>query len=214
MRMYECKAEVDSGDYDAALSVCSATLQAIDAVAGDNRALVGRSRIYLVDVLLGEKHYDEARAELARATATGADLADAEEAAARLDAVTGHADRALPHLRQALAAQQELPPVHPDVLGAKLELGKSLLASGHLAEARTVLGDALASAARAELSPISRADIEFAAARAEWASSPDARPHALELARRALETYAVSAPRTRGFTDARAAIDDWLAHPR
>ena len=168
--MYECKAQVDSGDYDTALSVCGATLAAIEAVAGDNRALVGRNRIYLVDVLLRENRYDEARAELARAVATGADVADAEEATARLDAVTGHADRALPHLRQALAAQQELPAEHPDVIGAKLELGKSLLACGRVAEARTVLDDALAAAARAELSPTSRADVEFAAARAVWAA--------------------------------------------
>jgi len=76
-----------------------------------------------------------------------------------------------------------------------------------------VLDDALAAAMRAELSPISRADVEFAAARALWAASPEARPHALDLARRALETYTASAPRTRGFTDARAAIDEWLAHP-
>ena len=213
MRMYECKAEVDSGDYDAALTVCSATLAAIGAVAGDNRALVGRNRIYLVDVLLRENRYDDARAELARAAAIGADVADVEEAAARLDAVTGHADRALPHLRQALAAQQDLPAEHPDVVAAKLELGKSLLACGRLAEARTVLDDALAAAARAELSPTSHADVEFAAARALWAASPEERPHALDLARRALETYTVSAPKTRGFTDARAGIDDWLAHP-
>jgi tetratricopeptide (TPR) repeat protein/predicted Ser/Thr protein kinase len=213
MRMYECKAEADSGDYDAALSVCGATLQAIDAVAGDNHALVARSRLYLVDVLLGEKRYDDARAELARAVAIGADVADVEEATARLDAVTGHAERALPHLRQALAEQKDLPAEHPDVIGAKLELGRSLLASGRVAEARTVLDDALAAAMRAELSPISRADVEFAAARALWAASPEARPHALDLARRALETYTASAPRTRGFTDARAAIDEWLAHP-
>jgi tetratricopeptide (TPR) repeat protein len=214
MRMYECKAQIDSGDYDGALSVCSATLEAIDSVAGDNRALVGRSRIYLVDVLFGEKRYDEARAELARAVSIGADATDVEEATARLDVVTGHADRALPHLRQALAEQRELPAEHPDVIGAKLELGKSLLASGRVAEARTVLDDALASAARAELSPTGHADVEFAAARALWASGPETRPRALDLARRALETYALSAPRTRGFTDARAAIDDWLTHPR
>jgi eukaryotic-like serine/threonine-protein kinase len=214
MRMYQCKAEVDSGDYDAALSVCGASLQAIDAVAGDNHALVGRNRIYLVDVLLGEKRYDEARAELARAVAIGADAADAEEATARLDAVTGHADKALPHLRQALAELKDLPAEHPDVIGAKLELAKSMLTVGRVAEARTVLDDALASAGRAELSPTARADVEFATARALWAASPEARPHALELARKALETYTVSAPKTRGFTDDRAAIDDWLAHPR
>ncbi len=214
MRMYQCKAEVDSGDYDAALSVCGASLEAIDAVAGDNHALVGRNRIYLVDVLLGEKRYDEARAELARAISTGADAADTEEATARLDAVTGHGDTALPHLRQALAELKDLPAEHPDVIGAKLELAKSLLTIGRVAEARTVLDDALASAGRAELSPTARADVEFAAARALWAASPEARPHAVELARKALETYTVSAPKTRAFADARTTIDDWLAHPR
>ncbi|MGD0529175.1 MAG: serine/threonine-protein kinase, partial [Polyangiaceae bacterium] len=115
MRMYECKVEVDSGDYDAALSVCTATLEAIEAVAGDNRALVGRNRVYLVDLLTSEKRYDDARAELGRAASTGAAPADLEEATARLDALTGHVDRALPHFRQALAELKDLPADHPDV---------------------------------------------------------------------------------------------------
>jgi hypothetical protein len=81
-------------------------------------------------------------------------------------------------------------------------------------EARAVLDDALASAMRAELSPTARADVELAAARALWVTDRDARSHALELARKALDTYTVSAPKTRGYADARAAIEDWLAHPR
>ncbi|HEY8041285.1 MAG TPA: hypothetical protein VIF15_15870 [Polyangiaceae bacterium] len=42
---------------------------------------------------------------------------------------------------------------------------------------------------------------------------PSSRPRALELelARHALDTYAASAPRTRRFVDARAAIESWLA---
>ena len=204
MRMYECKAQLDFGDFEAALAVCGATLQAMSEVASENRALIARDRLYTVDALLGEKRNDEARAELSRATSGGADKADVEEAEARLDAATGHADRALPHYREALAAERELPAEHPDVISAKLELGKALLDSGRVAEARVLLDDALAAAARAELSPTSHADVEFAAARAIWASGPEARPRALDLARKALDAYKASAPKTRGFADDRA----------
>ena len=211
MRMYECKAQLDYGDFEQALSVCGATLQAMGEVASDNHALIARDRLYTVDALMGEKRYDDARAELSRATSDGADKADVEEAVARLDAATGHADRALPHYREALAAEQELPADHPDVISAKLELGKALLDSGHVAEARVLLDDALAASGRAELSPTSHADVEFAAARAIWATGPDGRPRALDLARKALETYKASAPRTRGFADQRTTMEEWLA---
>jgi len=215
MRMYECKAQLDFGDFDRALTLCGETLQALGQVASDNRALVARNRLYTVEALIGDKRYDEARAELSRAVASGADKADVEEASARIDAVTGHADRALPHYREALAAQQELPAEHPDVISAKLELGKALLDSGHVAEARVLLDDTLAAASRAELSPTSHADVELAAARAIWASSPAGRPRALGLARKALETYEASAPKTRGFADQRAAIEEWIgSHAR
>jgi predicted Ser/Thr protein kinase/tetratricopeptide (TPR) repeat protein len=211
MRMYVCKAQTDSGDYDAALSECAETLRVMERVASDNHALLARNRLYMVDALAGEKRWDDARAELARAVAIGADAGDVEEATARIDAASGHAARALPHFREALAAQRELPPDHPDVIGAKYALGKALLDSGNLAEARTALDEALAAAARAELSPFSRAEMQFAAARALWATEPASRARAVDLARQAREVYATSAPKTRGFLDSRTAIDEWLA---
>lgn len=210
MRMYVCRAQIDSGDFDAAEATCSATLEALEKVAGDNQALIGRDRIYLIEVLMGEKKYEEARAQLALATKNGADAAAVEDATARIDVATGHADRALGHFREALAEQQELPAEHPDVISAKLELGKALLDSGAVAEARTLLDEATASAERAELSPIAHADVEFAEARVLWESGPSTRARALELARRALETYAASAPKTRGFSDDRAEIAAWI----
>jgi tetratricopeptide (TPR) repeat protein len=211
MRMYVCKAQLDLEDYDAALAECGETLKVMEEVASDNHALLGRNRIYMVDALAGEKRWEEAKAELARAVAIGAAAEDVEEATARIDTETGHAARALPHWREALAAERELPAEHPDIVGAKLALGRALLDSGNLAEARTVLGEALAAAERAELSPIQHADVEFAAARALWTADAASKPRALDLARHALETYVTSAPRTRGFTDARAEIDAWLA---
>ena len=134
-----------------------------------------------------------------------------EDSTARIDAATGHADRALPHFRQALAEEQDLPAEHPDVIGAKLALGRALLDSGAVAEARTLLDEDLAAADRAELSPIQRAEVEFADARALWESGTATRPRAREQARKALEAYAASAPKTRGFDDDRAEIDAWLA---
>jgi tetratricopeptide (TPR) repeat protein len=211
MRMYVCRAQIDDGDYDAAEKTCSATLDALQRVAGDNQALVGRGRIYLIDVLIGDKKYDEARAQLALATKNGADAAAVEDSTARIDAATGHADRALPHFREALAEEQDLPAEHPDVIGAKLALGRALLDSGAMADARTLLDEDLAAADRAELSPIQHAEVEFADARVLWEAGAATRPRALELARKALEAYAASAPKTRGFKDDRAEIDGWLA---
>ncbi len=213
MRMYQCKAQLDYGDLEGALALCTGTLRALEHAAGDNHGLLARSRMYVVDVLVAQGRFDDAQAELERARADGADAGVLEDATARIDLATGHAERSLPHFRKALSEQEELPAEHPDVIGAKTQLGKALLSAGALGEARSVLEDALASCDRAELSPLSRADVEFAMARVLSATSTSLRPRALELARRARETYGTAGPRTRRFDDERAAMDRWLAQP-
>jgi len=215
MRMYQCKARLDSGDNDAALAECGATLKAIQAEASDKAALVARMRIYMVDALNSSKRYDEARAELARAREAGADDSDVLLTEAEIDVATGHAERALPHLREALAdTAKELPPEHPDVIGSEVELGRALIAHGDLKEARTLLESTLAAASHAELMPIGRADVDFNYARAMLLADPASRSQAVTLAEKARDTYLTAAPATSRYTEARKEIEDWLAKSR
>ena len=207
MRMYQCKARLDSGDTDAALSECGATLQAIQAEASDKASLVARMRLYTVDALKDGKRFDEARAELARARAAGADESEALQTEAEIDVATGHAAHALARLREALAEEtKELPPEHPDVIGAEVELGRALLAHGDAAEAQTLLESTLAAASHAELMPIGRADVEFTYARAIVQAGRTSHDKARALAEKARETYVATAPATRRYVEARREI--------
>jgi tetratricopeptide (TPR) repeat protein len=214
MRMYECKAQIDSGDPDAALATCAEALEAMKRVASDEPALLSRNHLYTALALVGAQRYAAARAELALAQSLGADDSDVLGTIAMIDAASGHPARAIPHFRQAVTAElQDLPAVHPDVVSARLELGKALLGARDLAEARRVLEDALATARDAQLAPTMRADLEFATARALWAtgkSGSSARAHALELARSAVAAYVELAPKTPRLRAAREEIEAWL----
>jgi eukaryotic-like serine/threonine-protein kinase len=215
MRMYECKAQIDSGDPDAALATCGEALKAMQQVASDDPALVSRDHLYTALALVGAKRYEAARAELALAQSLGADESDVLETTAMIDAASGHPGRAIPHYRQAVAAElQDLPAVHPDVVSARLELGKALLDHHEVAEALKVLEDALETAKEAQLAPTMRADLEFAAAKALWASGKagsSARGSAVDLARKALAAYVELAPKTPRFKAARDEIEAWVS---
>ncbi len=212
MRMYQCKARLDSGDNETALAECGATLKAIQAEASEKTALVARMRMYVVDALTSAKRYDEARAELARARASGADDSEALQTEAEIDVATGHPALALPHLREALADEaKELPPEHPDVIGSEVDLARALIAHGDVKEARTLLESTQAAAAHAELNPIGRADVEFAYAQAMLLADPGSRGRAVALAEKARDTYLGAAPATSRYTQRRREIEDWLA---
>jgi hypothetical protein len=215
MRMYECKAQNDSGDPDAALTTCGEALKAMQQVAADEPALLSRDHLYTSYALIGAKRYEAARAELALAQSLGADESDVLETTALIDAASGHPARAIPHYREAVAAQlQDLPAVHPDVISARLELGKALLDHHDVAEAVKVLGDALDTAKDAQLAPTTRADLEFAAARALWTSGKagsSARGRALDLARKALAAYVELAPKTPLLKASRDEIEAWVS---
>jgi len=214
MRMYECKAQNDSGDPDAALATCGEALKAMQQVASDEPALLSRDHLYTAFALVGAKRYEAARAELALAQSLGAEESDVLETTAIIDTASGHPGRAIPHYRQAVAAElQDLPPVHPDVISSKLELGRALLDHHDVAEARKVLEDALETAKDAQLSPTMRADLEFVAARALWASGKpksSERGRAIDLARKALAAYVELAPKTTGLKTARDEIEAWV----
>ena len=93
--------------------------------AATTKALLARDRLYTALALIGDKRYDAARSELALARASGADTSETLEAEAKIDASTGHPDRAIPQFRKALAEeQQELPPEHPDVIDAEARAGQ------------------------------------------------------------------------------------------
>ena len=209
--MYECKGLMDSEDFEAALATGRATLQVMKEVASDDHALLGRMHVYLATALVGQKRYEEARAELALATEDQVDAGAAVGVQADIDEGTGHANRAIPRFREALEdAKDGVPPTHPDVIASRLELGRALLDHHEVDEARTVLEAALAATEQAELAPIAGADVRFAAARAVWAAGGD-KARATALARQALATYVESAAPTRGMEDRRAEIEGWLA---
>ncbi|HTQ44938.1 MAG TPA: hypothetical protein VMI75_19395, partial [Polyangiaceae bacterium] len=214
MKMYECKAQVDSGDYGSARRTCEAALASMQQEASDNGALIARDRLYTAFALIGDKQYDAGRAALELAQSLGADESGVLDAQAQIDAETGHPDRAIPHFRQALAeVLKDLPAVHPNVVIAEGALGKALLEAHDLAEARRVLDEASDHARTAQLAPTARAEIEFDDARAIWATSPKERERAMDQARSGLATYDANAPHTKGFGEMRAAFAQWLASP-
>src|SRR5208282_5945210 len=90
---------------------------------------------------------------------------------ALLDSATGRDPEALAYLRTSLAeTEKALPPTHANVISSQLELANVELQEGAVADARALLDRATASAAHAELSPLTRAKLQFAAARALWRS--------------------------------------------
>jgi hypothetical protein len=104
--------------------------------------------------------------------------------------------------------------VHPNVITSKLSLAVALLGTGQVKEARAIIDDALASLEKAEVSPLTIADVEFAAARIRIRSDKSARAEAVALALKARDAYAAKAPNTKRYVDARAKIDAWLADPK
>ena len=118
------------------------------------RRCVGRNRIYLVDALIGEKRYDEARAELALATeerrGRGGRRGGVHAEHRRRDRPRRSRAAALPRGaggREGGAARR----LTPTSSRAKLELGRALLDHHEVDEARTVLEAALAATEQAEL---------------------------------------------------------------
>ena len=83
-------------------------------------------------------------------------------------------------------------------------------------DARALLDRAMLALEKADISPLTKADLQFAAARALWRTVPvddAARVNAAALAEAARARYASHAPATKLYQDARRRIEAWIASP-
>jgi len=113
-------------------------------------------------------------------------------------------------------AAKNLPPEHSNVIESQLELADAELARGMVPDARALLDRAMTALAHADVSPLLRADLQFADARAIWRAVPadDAsRSRAVALAEEARAGYASHAPPTNLYQRALHRIEAWLASP-
>ena len=214
MRGYLCKGLLDYGDLDAALKECTEAARDAERVAPDNQYLVGKIRMYLGATLRALHRYDEARAELELAEdhVTPPDEALLELALTQKE--SGHDREALDTLKRSLdEAEKALPPTHSNVIESQMSLAEAQLDAGDVASARALLDRAFDTATRAELSPITRAQLDFDYARVLWKGGPDARARAVELATKARDEYKVALPDTPRWAEQRARVEAWLAHP-
>jgi predicted Ser/Thr protein kinase len=219
MGAYLCKGMADYGDLEGALRLCEETRKKVEEVAADNTELVGTIRLYAGEALLLMGHYDEAKKqlELAKALVHANKMDEVLLELAYVADATGKDNQSLAFFKTSLdAATKELPPEHANVLESEYELANAQLARDLVPDARAILDHAMASLARAEVSPLTAADLQFAYARAVWRTVPadDAsRARAVSLAEQARDGYAKYAPPTLRYQDERHKIEAWLAAP-
>jgi eukaryotic-like serine/threonine-protein kinase len=211
MRSYLCKGFLDYGDFERALTECSATLRAIREVAPDNQYLISKAELYLGATLRELKRYDEARRYLADARKSLKPESEALVELAQIETATGDHAGALATFRKSLAEdEKDLGPEHPNLVVDLLMLGEAQLDGKDFAAARSTLERADRICERADLSPYMIADVRFVFAKALWIERPGERERALELARKAEAAYVAGAPRTTRFQASRAEIERWL----
>jgi tetratricopeptide (TPR) repeat protein len=233
MRAYLCKGLMDYGDLEGALVECDEARKKVEGVAADSTAVVGTIRFYEGEVLRLMGRYEEAKKqfELAKVIAPATKVDEILTELAHVADSMGSND-ALPFFKRSLEqATKDLPPLHPNVLLSELDLANAELQRGLVADARALLDRAMDALPHAELPPLNRADLQFAAARALWRSAgapgrPAARPapsgatdadadamraQAEALAREARASYRKNAPPTKRYQDALSRIDAWLA---
>ena len=219
MRAYLCKALVDYGDFDVALRECEDARKNVEAVAADNTDLLATIRLYSGEALSWEGHYAEAKVqlELAKKAAPPSKRDEVLGELAHVADAIGHDQDSLAFFKSALdEAVKQLPPTHPDLLQAQLDLADAYLARGDVNDARALLDGAMLALEKADMSPLTKADIQFAAARALWRTVPvddAARVSAAALAEAARAGYASHAPATKLHQDARRRIEAWIASP-
>jgi hypothetical protein len=139
----------------------------------------------------------------------------------------GSADALVFFKRSLDAATKDLPATHPNVLSSELDLATAELARGLVGAARARLDHVMDVLPRAEVPPLTKAEMQFAASRAMWrsvdaevgsrrAANPEAdatRARAEALARDARAGYLENAPPTRRYQDELRRIDIWLTSP-
>ena len=167
---------------------------------------MGKVHVYTGSALRLLHRYDEARKELETGERAAPATDDPVSELALLESATGHGAAAVAYFKSSLAeTEKTFPPEHSNVIVSQVELANTELQDGAVADARALLERATASAARAELSPSSRAELDFASARALWRSDPSNGAKAVGLAESARVTLSAHSPprfatRTRSTT--------------
>lgn len=215
MRAYLCKGLMEYGDLDAALAECGAAREEVLKAKEDSaRNLLGRIDIYIGSTLRLLHRYAEAKKELERAKVEAAPGDDPLSELALVESALGDDGAALAYLKSALAeAEKEFPPEHANVIMSQMSLAQVALQGGAVADARARLDRAIATAARAELSPLVRAELEFAAARAIWRTDPGSAAKAILLAESARASLAAHAPATVRYQSDLHHVEKWLRDP-
>ena len=214
MRGYLCKGFLDYGDFNRALSECSATLRAIREVAPDNKYLVSKVELYLGATLRELKRYDEARRYLTDARKDLKPEGEALVELAQVETAVGDHQGALATFHKSLAEdEKDLGPAHPNLVVDLLMLGEAQLDGKDVTGARATLERADRICEKADLSPYMIADVRFAFARTLWPATggrPPERERALELAKKAVAAYVSGAPKTTRFQSQLAEMERWL----
>jgi tetratricopeptide (TPR) repeat protein len=229
MRAYLCKGLMDYGDLEGALVECDEARKKVEAAAADNTALVGTIRYYAGEALRLMGRFDDAKRELemAKETAPPSKTDEVLTELAHVADAQGSADALVFFKRSLDAAMKDLPATHPNVLSSELDLATAELARGLVGDARARLDHVMDVLPRAEVPPLTKAEMQFAESRAMWrsvdadagsrrAANPDAdatRARAEALAREARTAYVEHAPPTRRYQDELRRIEIWLTSP-
>jgi eukaryotic-like serine/threonine-protein kinase len=215
MRVYLCKGLLDYGDLDGAVAECTAARDEIAKAPEDaTKDLMGKVHVYTGSALRLLHRYDEARKELETAKELAPATDDPVSELALLESATGHGAAAVAYFKSSLAeTEKTFPPEHSNVIVSQVELANTELQDGAVADARALLERATASAARAELSPSSRAELDFASARALWRSDPSNGAKAVGLAESARVTLSAHSPPTFRYQNEIHHMEKWLRDP-
>jgi tetratricopeptide (TPR) repeat protein len=179
---------------------------------GDSHPLVGEALYYKALIEIDEQRLADAQGHARAALALvergyGGNhprVADVLDALGIIDRAQGHVLVALDQHRQSLAIRERAGG-GSETATTMTQVGLDLLALRRNAEARTILERALALRDASDGNPKTRAETEFALARALEAMASDARPR--RLAEQALAAYAAGGP---AFVYKAAEVRRWL----
>jgi hypothetical protein len=216
MRAYLCHGLNELGDYARSAKECTDALATLRRVAPDDKSLIARTEDYLGEAQAALGHADLARPLLTEAVELGDDeiKADATQSLGDLAGAGGDTAADVAARRAALDENvkqlEPFNPHHPNIIGARHELGAALIADHKYDEAAQVLGEADAEVDVTEISPLELAQLRFARSKAvAMAHLPD---YALarRLAVSAQDLYRHNAPDTDRFRGLRRDVDAWL----
>jgi tetratricopeptide (TPR) repeat protein len=206
------------GKYDEALANLRRALAIDEKALGLEHTDVATDLANIADTLSSQGKYEEALATARRALAIreralGPKHPDVADSIATLGDVMrrqGKYGEALAHFERVRSIREKaLGAEHPGTALASGEIGEAQLGLGHFTEAIAHLQRALTIIEAKAPMPEDLGELRFALARALWGAGKD-RPRAVDLARKARESYAKVPARQKEIAE----IDAWLAGHR